>query len=1094
MVCGGLGHMTTGLFGRRRLERVALNSLCLSVALFPQILLATTASAQTSNFNGVADWSQPGNWSAGVPTNGWSAIIQTGTAHVSGNAGAVFFTVGEYGTAALSVSGYLLNQDSTTGRYAGSIGTVSVTGGEWSNAGWRKIGEFGQGTITVASGGTIRNTSAWLGYETGSSGTATITGAGSRWINSEDLYVGRLGTGVINILDGATVSSVSGLLGTAPQASGTATVSGTGSRWDASNRIDVGNGSITVSAGGTVTNENSAVGNLSGGSGSVIVEGVGSRWSTSNGLSIGHTGQGDMTVRSGGVVEARYAVVGERSGTIGALTITGAGSTFKTTDQIYLGRDGGASLLVEQGGRLETGVGIIGEGTGNTTATAEITGSGSSWASSGAITVGYGGAAKLTISDGANVDSKGGNVGAAARGEVTISGPGSAWTNTGNLRVAHSSSGSVTVAGGGRMTSATAQIGSSTIKGEVRLAGAQSSWANLGVVDIGKGALTLGGAGDAAAEEAGTFSASWLNFWNSDGSGELIFNHTGSGYAFTTPMAGTGTIKHMAGRTLLGGDSSAFLGTTTVSGGELQLNGKLGGNADIVAGLLSGTGTLLGNLDVRSGAQLGPGSSIGTLTVEGNLNLASGSLLHIETYGQAADRINVDGDVTANGTSVRVSSTGGTYANITDYTVLSADGSIAGSFDVSTDLYFLTPTLKQTGNDLVLTLARNDFRVASLAQGGDQGQVASVIDGLGMGNPIYDTFMRLGAADASQLLNAISGSSHGSGQQVLDQTFALFSSSLGGRTSSAPRASGGPSMLGYVEVAPQVAAIAAIGEATIEPAASQAAWLAPIFGVGIIEASAGVSGTHWSSGGLTGGYEFSTSLPQGVFLAGIALGYQQSAAKTGSNDFSSATGMVAAYGSIEHEGLAVSGSLLYGVSHVDSKRFIVAPGLDMTATSDYWGHSLGVSGEIGYALPMGPVTLSPLASLDASLNQREGFTETGAGAFGLSSAGEISGELNPGLGLEIKREWQLEAGVVQTRARALWQHQLLDAKAQEMSFVGGGASFQATGNQASRDKLIVGAGLSFSTPSDVHLFADYDGQFSDGRQQHGVRLGAKAGF
>ena len=51
----------------------------------------------------------------------------------------------------------------------------------------------------------------FLGYNGGSTGTATVDGAGSTWTNSFNLFVGYLGTGMLTIANGGTVSTASGM-------------------------------------------------------------------------------------------------------------------------------------------------------------------------------------------------------------------------------------------------------------------------------------------------------------------------------------------------------------------------------------------------------------------------------------------------------------------------------------------------------------------------------------------------------------------------------------------------------------------------------------------------------------------------------------------------------------------------------------------------------------------------------------------------------------------------------------------------------------------------------------------------------------------
>ena len=75
-------------------------------------------------------------------------------------------------------------------------------------------GYNGTGTLRVADGIAVASSFGYLGYYSGSAGTATITGAGSKWTNSSDLYVGFSGGGGrLTINQGGQVSNVHRLCG-----------------------------------------------------------------------------------------------------------------------------------------------------------------------------------------------------------------------------------------------------------------------------------------------------------------------------------------------------------------------------------------------------------------------------------------------------------------------------------------------------------------------------------------------------------------------------------------------------------------------------------------------------------------------------------------------------------------------------------------------------------------------------------------------------------------------------------------------------------------------------------------------------------------
>jgi T5SS/PEP-CTERM-associated repeat protein len=144
------------------------------------------------------------------------------------------------------------------GYNSGSTGTATITGAgsKWTGIGSFFIGNSGSGALRVEAGGQVISPRGYLGFDTGSTGTATITGAGSTWTNSSALFVGHAGSGELRVEAGGQVSNASGYLGDNYGSTGTATITGAGSTWTNSSELYVGRlgaGSLTITAGGLVS-------------------------------------------------------------------------------------------------------------------------------------------------------------------------------------------------------------------------------------------------------------------------------------------------------------------------------------------------------------------------------------------------------------------------------------------------------------------------------------------------------------------------------------------------------------------------------------------------------------------------------------------------------------------------------------------------------------------------------------------------------------------------------------------------------------------------------------------------------------------------
>ena len=212
--------------------------------------------------------------------------------------------------------------------------TVIATPG--AAARFLQVGQNGTGLLTIQTGGTLSDSSGFVGNLSGSVGTVTVTGAGSSWANSGTLLVGGMGRGTLTIQDGGTLSSDGGSVGQSPGSNGTVMVTGAGSTWTngvSSTGLTIGGfgtGTLTIANGGQVANLTSGnaanIGNGPGSQGSVLVTGAGSSWTNAPGLNIGNSGTGTLTIADGGVVTGLGpTVIAANAGAIGTLNI-GAGA------------------------------------------------------------------------------------------------------------------------------------------------------------------------------------------------------------------------------------------------------------------------------------------------------------------------------------------------------------------------------------------------------------------------------------------------------------------------------------------------------------------------------------------------------------------------------------------------------------------------------------------------------------------------------------------------------------------------------------------------------------------------------------------------
>lgn len=275
--------------------------------------------------------------------------------------------IGLSGTGTLTVSGSstVTSLVSYIGRDNGSTGTATVTGEGtlWDTGGNDSliVGNNGTGTLTISEGAQVIAGHAYVGRFAGSEGSVTVTGSGSNITSDAVIYgltVGASGEGSLTIEAGAEVTYGYARIGQNLGSEGSVTVTGTGSTLtlnSSSNAFlivgDSGTGSLTVSAGGTVSNEDAGVQGLNS---TVLVTGSNSTWTSSGHLAI----QGEnasLAISVGGKVVSDSAEIDMGSGNR-TVTVTGMGSTWAITEDLVIGDyANGNTLTISDGALVKVG-------------------------------------------------------------------------------------------------------------------------------------------------------------------------------------------------------------------------------------------------------------------------------------------------------------------------------------------------------------------------------------------------------------------------------------------------------------------------------------------------------------------------------------------------------------------------------------------------------------------------------------------------------------------------------------------------------------------------------------------------------------------
>lgn len=449
------------------------------------------------------------------------------------------------------------------------------------------------------------------------------------------------------------------------------------------------------------------------------------------------------------------------------------------------------------------------------------------------------------------------------------------------------------------------------------------------------------------------------------GSDTLAFASGGT-YAAPTVWDGQGysgfeVLENTAGTTSLTGNAS--FETVNVVGGRLI--GQAGttltasGGINVAAGATFGSaGTVNGNIAVAG--TLSPGASPGTMTVNGNVSFASGSNLLLELTPTAQDLLDISGTLTiAQGATVDIT---GVLDNLPGRVLdlVVADGGITGSFTTVNKSSTVFGFVAQNGNRIQL---RGEFQNSAAYVKNVQASIDYANTVLRSGQLVQaftGALPRL--IDANGVSNAqafgqLTPEAYASASQIGLQNGLAVTDAARSLSMTTPHETGffafGQGIANWGDLAPQNRVT--VGKGDVDTA-------------GVI----GGVGFGFEDGGRVGAF----------------LGYLDAEQKLGALDAStSADGLVggvfadAAYG-----GFGLHALVAYSQADAETNRTLAAA--QATARGGYDLGTWIADATIDYRAELGgALVMAPKLGLTYVRTKRDGLTETGGGAFGLSVAG-----------------------------------------------------------------------------------------------------------
>ncbi|MFZ5677944.1 MAG: autotransporter outer membrane beta-barrel domain-containing protein [Pseudomonadota bacterium] len=530
--------------------------------------------------------------------------------------------------------------------------------------------------------------------------------------------------------------------------------------------------------------------------------------------------------------------------------------------------------------------------------------------------------------------------------------------------------------------------------------------------------------------------------------------------------------------------------------GDWILKGIVGANAiagtfEVQQGLLSVDGTMLfTDFDIKSGGMLGgngsirslgaagivnPGSrgGIGTLTA-GSASFTSGSVFQVDLDPSDADLLTVTGTATIDaGAQVSVLAGAGSYADGMEYLILDATiraGAFGGVIDNSAFLSFMLDQDKDP-NQVWLRVAQVAV-FPDVAETPNQLSTAQALQTLDPANPIYDAVLQLGAGEARQAFDRLSGEIHASLKSVIFEESRYLREAVFGRLNQA--ASG--------DLAITPVADADLGAAS---RVRSGLWGRGFGSWGELDGNGNAASVDRSAGGFFAGLDGEIAEDMRF---GLIAGYGRTSLDA---DRRAATGdldgyHIGVYGGMALDSLNLRLGAAYGWYDIDTRRQADFPGFSDRLDADYSAETAQVFGELGYRFDLGGLAAEPFARA-AHVHLHTGGLDEEGGAAALSADSDNQDMTFTTLGLRAAARFSLGRSSVTAQGLLGWRHGFGDITPETMLALAGSADFAIAGVPVARDALLMEAGLAAKLGEDVMFGLSYSGQTGDGVEDHGVR-------
>jgi outer membrane autotransporter protein len=257
-----------------------------------------------------------------------------------------------------------------------------------------------------------------------------------------------------------------------------------------------------------------------------------------------------------------------------------------------------------------------------------------------------------------------------------------------------------------------------------------------------------------------------------------------------------------------------------------------------------------------------------------------------------------------------------------------------------------------------------------------------------------------------------------------------------------------------------------------------------------VDADANANGYNFTTGGVSLGIDYRITDQLAIGVMGEYSHTWTTLQPGGNIDVNSGRGGM--YATWSYHGIYLNAAIYGGYNSYDSSRSVLG-GL---ARGNTEGAELSTFISGGYDFHFGPLTVGPIAALQYTYANVDGFSENGSLAPMQIQSDSVD-SLRSDVGFRIFYQWQIGKILVEPSLKAAWEHEYLySALPVTASFAGiPGPSATFFGPNEGHDSAIVSAGVSVQWTPMIATYVNYDGQLGRGNyDSNAVTGGVRISF